>query len=414
LNQNTTGSAATAIASSTQSLGDSTTNIATTEFVAKGLVAKTNKTYVDNALSAKANLVSPTFSGSPVAPTATSTDSSTVIATTAFVKGSLSAKASKSYVDNSNALKANLASPAFMGAPLAPTAASNDSSTTIATTAFVKGGLVSKASKTYVDNVIAAKASTASPTFTGSPAAPTAVSTDSSTILATTAFVKGGLAGKVSKAYVDNVNALMAPLASPELTGTPTAPTATAGTNTTQVATTAFVKAAVDAVITGSNGTTQSANDNSTKLATTEYVDRADALKANLNSPTFTGTVAAPTATAGDSTTKIATTAFVDRAVTSNTSYTTDVASNGEILIKTATGVKWATEVAESKSRTSSNSNDHVYTLSSAPLAGTTIKVFNGSGAKIKISGITVSGSSVTINVGSSSNPGTLDFYYYK
>ena len=37
--------------------------------------------------------------------------------------------------------------------------------------------------------------------------------------------------------------ALKAPLASPALTGTPTAPTATAGTNTTQVATTAFVVA---------------------------------------------------------------------------------------------------------------------------------------------------------------------------
>ena len=36
-----------------------------------------------------------------------------------------------------------------------------------------------------------------------------------------------------------------APLASPELTGTPTAPTATAGTNTTQIATTAFVGTAV-------------------------------------------------------------------------------------------------------------------------------------------------------------------------
>lgn len=39
--------------------------------------------------------------------------------------------------------------------------------------------------------------------------------------------------------------AAKAPLASPALTGTPTAPTATAGTNTTQIATTAFVAAAV-------------------------------------------------------------------------------------------------------------------------------------------------------------------------
>ena len=37
--------------------------------------------------------------------------------------------------------------------------------------------------------------------------------------------------------------ALLAPLASPGLTGTPTAPTAAAGTNTTQLATCAFVQA---------------------------------------------------------------------------------------------------------------------------------------------------------------------------
>ncbi|HMJ67580.1 MAG TPA: hypothetical protein VK508_01730 [Cyclobacteriaceae bacterium] len=40
---------------------------------------------------------------------------------------------------------------------------------------------------------------------------------------------------------VDAALALKAPLASPALTGTPTAPTATAGTNTTQIATTAYV-----------------------------------------------------------------------------------------------------------------------------------------------------------------------------
>lgn len=42
--------------------------------------------------------------------------------------------------------------------------------------------------------------------------------------------------------------AAKAPLASPALTGTPTAPTASAGTNTTQIATTAFVKPAFDSI----------------------------------------------------------------------------------------------------------------------------------------------------------------------
>lgn len=45
--------------------------------------------------------------------------------------------------------------------------------------------------------------------------------------------------------------ALKAPLASPALTGTPTAPTAGGGTNTTQIASTAFVTAAVATAITG-------------------------------------------------------------------------------------------------------------------------------------------------------------------
>ena len=45
-----------------------------------------------------------------------------------------------------------------------------------------------------------------------------------------------------------------AALASPALTGTPTAPTATAGTNTTQIATTAFVKTAIDNLVNGAGG----------------------------------------------------------------------------------------------------------------------------------------------------------------
>ena len=52
---------------------------------------------------------------------------------------------------------------------------------------------------------------------------------------------------KVVKAALD----LKAPLASPEFSGTPTAPTAASGTNTTQIATTAFVKSAVDSAIAG-------------------------------------------------------------------------------------------------------------------------------------------------------------------
>lgn len=74
------------------------------------------------------------------------------------------------------------------------------------------------------------KAPLASPALTGTPTAPTPTAGDSSTKIATTAFVQGELGD-------------YAPLASPALTGTPTAPTAATSTNTTQIATTAFVKA---------------------------------------------------------------------------------------------------------------------------------------------------------------------------
>jgi hypothetical protein len=71
---------------------------------------------------------------------------------------------------------------------------------------------------------LALKAPLASPTFTGTPAAPTAVAATSTTQIATTAFVT----------TADN---LKANIASPTLTGVPLAPTAAAGTNTTQIAT---------------------------------------------------------------------------------------------------------------------------------------------------------------------------------
>lgn len=114
-------------------------------------------------------------------------------------------------------LRAPSASPTFTGTPAAPTATAGTSTTQLATTAFV----------TTADNL---KAPLASPTFTGTPLAPTATQGTNSTQIATTA-------------YVDTLGATKAPLASPALTGTPTAPTATVGTNTTQIATTAFVLA---------------------------------------------------------------------------------------------------------------------------------------------------------------------------
>jgi hypothetical protein len=63
----------------------------------------------------------------------------------------------------------------------------------------------------------------------------------------------------VTTTALNNALAFKAPLASPDLTGTPTAPTAAPGTNTTQIATTAFVKDAADSAVTTSNNYTDTA-----------------------------------------------------------------------------------------------------------------------------------------------------------
>ena len=68
----------------------------------------------------------------------------------------------------------------------------------------------------------------------------------------TTALGNTAVARATGDASGNSISGTYAPKASPALTGTPTAPTATAGTNTTQIATTAFVKNAVDTAITGS------------------------------------------------------------------------------------------------------------------------------------------------------------------
>jgi Chaperone of endosialidase/Phage tail repeat like len=82
---------------------------------------------------------------------------------------------------------------------------------------------------TGLDTALGAKAPLASPALTGTPTAPTAAANTNTTQIATTAYVQAELTDR-------------APLASPALTGTPTAPTAATATNSTQIATTAYVK----------------------------------------------------------------------------------------------------------------------------------------------------------------------------
>jgi hypothetical protein len=139
--------------------------------------------------------------------------------------------------DVQNAGGAVLSSPVFTGDPKAPTPAPGDNDTSIATTAFVSAavsssGVTSFNTRTGAVTLTTADISTAggaqlnSPAFTGTPTAPTPTAGDNSTTLATTEFVA----------------ASYAPINSPSLTGTPQAPTVAAADNSTKIATTAWTQ----------------------------------------------------------------------------------------------------------------------------------------------------------------------------
>ena len=252
--------------------------------------AKPVSTAQQTALNLKANLASPTFTGTPTLPTGT-------IATTQTASNNTTAVATTAYVDSADALKANLASPTLTGVPAAPTAAAGNNSTQIATTAYADAAvaaLVASAPATLntLDELaealgddanfatttatsIGLKAPLASPTFTGTVSGITATMVGLGSVNNTADTAK-----PVSTAQQTALD-LKAPLASPSLTGTPLAPTAAGGTNTTQIATTAFVATALSsATITSLNDVadvtiTSAANGDLLKWNGTAWVNAA-------------------------------------------------------------------------------------------------------------------------------------------
>lgn len=112
-------------------------------------------------------------------------------------------------------------SPAFTGNPTTPTQLTTDNSTRVASTAYVKNNLTSYATL-------------ASPALTGSPTVPTPATADSSTLVASTAYVKNNLASYVTSTSLTTTLTSYAPLASPTFTGVPVMPTFSDGVKTTQ------------------------------------------------------------------------------------------------------------------------------------------------------------------------------------
>jgi len=123
----------------------------------------------------------------------------------------------------------------------------------------------------------------------------------SSTVSATELGYLGGVTSAIqtqidSKLNTSTASSTYAPIASPTFTGVPAAPTASAGTNTTQVATTAFVKTAVDNVINAAPGALDTLDELAAALgddanfATT--VTNSIATKLALAGGTMTGNIA--------------------------------------------------------------------------------------------------------------------------
>lgn len=230
---------------------------------------------------------SPSFTGLPTAPTANFGQATAQIATTAFVQQAVQASVTGVVSFNNRTGAIDLTgqdiydaggalqnSPAFSGTPTAPTAGTGTSTTQLATTAFVMNEVAAVGAgvttfNTRSGNVVlelpditaAGGAPIASPAFSGEPTCPTPLNPLTSTAnVANTAWVVQffNLQSLVSSfngrtgAVTLNANDLSAAGAlvnpSPALTGQPTAPTAVPGTNTTQLATTAYVTAALAAL----------------------------------------------------------------------------------------------------------------------------------------------------------------------
>lgn len=215
-----------------------------------------------------APLDSPAFIGTPTAPVVSPlTDRSGKIAVTQFVqdvvavgnagtvstiKGAVTtANDDLGKVETNLNLKANIDSPVLSGSPKGPTVATTDSSTALATTAFVHSCIVATPGGGNVSSVGTPVANqvafwTSLNTIEGRTVTIGNVSSFGTPIAGQLAFWHDATSVEAR----DVASMGLAPLASPALTGTPTAPTVTPATDaSTKLATMAAVQAAISAAL---------------------------------------------------------------------------------------------------------------------------------------------------------------------
>jgi len=325
--------------------------------------------------------------GNMTAPTPVTSDNSQTVATTAYVQNqgyatltsptftgqvtasnnlSVSNDAtmnSRLFVIGDTSLNGNLT---VFGNVYANTQLTTDNSTKVATTAFVKNqgyaklsgasfsGDVTANNRLVVNNDSSFNANvviTGITTLQGTSYANTPLTTNNSTQIATTAYVQ---------------NQGYATLNSPVFTGVPYAPTPSLGSNNAQIATTQFVISEITSFVNAIPQALDAINQLSAALSNSDAsfaVTLANEIgtKANIDSPSFTGTVTMPT-----------TNIIQDVTVSGNTTLNgnvfmnQDVSMSGLVLSVTPANTDNSTTVAT----TAFVKNQHYAPLSGATFTG--------------------------------------------
>ena len=212
-----------------------------------------NEADADTAIALKADIASPTFTGTPAAPTASAGTNTTQLATTAYVTAAVAAliDSAPGAINTLNELAAALGDDANFSTTITNSIAAVQSDVdqnetdSDAAEAALSGRLDTLEADPTTATAVAAKLdASAVSTFGGT------LVDDADAAAARTTLGLGNVdnttdAGKPVSTAGQTALDLKADLAGPALTGAPTVPTASAGTNTTQIASTAFVSTAV-------------------------------------------------------------------------------------------------------------------------------------------------------------------------
>jgi hypothetical protein len=251
------------------------------------------------AIDLKAPLAAPSFTGLIVSAGDVSLNAGLRVASDSSFNGSLyiGGTINNTELSSSLDLKAPLAAPSFTGLMVSAGDVSLNSGLMVASDSSFNGSLYIGGSivNTGLSDSLALKAPLAAPSFTGTVTSVGDVSLNAGLRVASDSSFNSNLyvAGSIVNTGLSTALGLKAPLESPALTGTPTATTAILGTNTTQIATTQYVRSEISALIASAPGTLDTLNElalalgNDAAFSTT--VTNSLALKAPSASPTFTG-----------------------------------------------------------------------------------------------------------------------------